>query len=305
MSRAWLIAVVLVGCGSGLDGGLPDGGADDAVPDASVATKCAASDGWKPLISRSWALASSDEGYKCRRIQVPQDEWITGYCVRAPLGTHHTILTISDTAQATGDYDCTAESLDPKMLYAGGLATDDVMFPSGVAMRLGANQYINLTLHLFNLTDNALDGESAVFIKTVQPSAVVHEADMTFAGTYTINIPPDNTPHTAAGGCFAPVDWHVFGVWPHMHQLGTHQSLAITHGSSTTMMLNDDYAFSEQKTYPMPEMVIQQGDEIRTTCTYVNNTGAPVSFGDSTNAEVCFTGMYKWPAGGGMFGCTE
>ncbi len=313
MARSWLVAVVLVGCGGGAshDGMAPDAG-DEVQPDApEAATRCPASEGWKPLIGRSWSLASAQEGYQCRRTQVPQDEWITGYCVEAPVGTHHTVLTISDSPQMLGDYPCQAGSLDTKMLYAAGLATDDVLFPAGVAMKLGAAQYINLNLHLFNLTDTALAGESTVYIKTVPQAQVVHEADMMFAGTFNINIPSDNLPHTAAGGCIAPIDWHVFGVWPHMHQIATHQRLAVTHAGVTSMMLDDDYQFAEQKNYPMPEMLIQQGDQLRTTCTYVNNTGALVMFGDSSQAEMCFTGIYKWPTTpvcppeGCLFECTN
>jgi hypothetical protein len=35
----------------------------------------------------------------------------------------------------------------------------------------------------------------------------------------------------------------------------------------------------------------------------VNNTGTELRFGDSSNEEMCFTGMYKYPAGGNLFQC--
>jgi hypothetical protein len=46
--------------------------------------------------------------------------------------------------------------------------------------------------------------------------------------------------------------------------------------------------------------------EVRVTCTYFNTTGEPVSWGDSQNAEMCFTGMYRYPVlGQGVFHCTD
>jgi len=42
--------------------------------------------------------------------------------------------------------------------------------------------------------------------------------------------------------------------------------------------------------------VVHQGELVRATCTYINNTGHTVSFGDSSTAEQCFVGMYRRPA---------
>lgn len=277
---------------------MPDSmGGDDAPVDGQLATHCSAADGWQPLISRSWSLAPGQETYRCKRIQVPADQFITGYCSEGPQGTHHTVLTISDSAPKLGDYDCSAGTLDKEMLFAGGVATDDLLFPTGVAIKLGAQKYINVNLHLFNTTDNTLSGTSGIYIKTIPQADVVHEADMVFSGTFSINIPSDNTPHTAVGGCTAPTDWHVFTVWPHMHQIATRQKMTSTAsvGGAEMVLLDDAYDFNEQKNYPMQETLIHQGDRIQTTCTYQNNTGATVNWGDSSTQEMCFTGMYKWP----------
>jgi hypothetical protein len=283
-----------------------DGSIDGAVPP-----------GWTTLISRSWSLVSNSEGYKCTIVQVPQDMWITGYQSLAPAGTHHSVLTKAN-SHTVGDYDCSAgsELLNNEMMYAAGVATDENLLPTGVAIHLVAGTYINLNLHLFNATDfDMTDHVSGVLVKTVAQSEVVHEADMMFAGTYNIGgaggIPPDNTPHTATGGCNAAGDMHVFTLWPHMHQIATHQKLVITHSGVPTTMLDVDYSFTNQKNYPMADTLVHSGDQIQTTCTYINNTGVTdppahnVGFGDSSTAEMCFTGVYKYPAGGTLFQCTS
>ena len=35
----------------------------------------------------------------------------------------------------------------------------------------------------------------------------------------------------------------------------------------------------------------------------VNTTKSTITFGDGSDKEMCFTGMYKYPAGGGKFDC--
>jgi hypothetical protein len=264
-------------------------------------------DGWTPLISRSWTLPpGATNTYRCTRIQVASDLWVSGFRAASPLGTHHEVLTISTTGTATGDYDCGAGSLDTEMLYAAGVGTGDLMFPSGIAIHIPAGTYINLNLHLFNATDNPLADRSGVLIKAVPPTDVQHQADMMFSGTFTIDIPSDGQPHTASGGCSAASDWHIFTLWPHMHQTATHQKWSYTPAGGTAVtLLDDDFRFTEQRNYPLADTVIHRGDRIDTVCTYVNTTGTAMTWGDGSDREMCFTGMYKYPAGGDLFQCTS
>jgi hypothetical protein len=300
--RAWLgAAALLAACG----GSKSPGSNPDAKPDGTIDADVPP--GWVTLISRDWNMSPGQEGYKCHRMQVQQDMWISGYRALAPLGTHHEVVTIDSSGSQTGDFDCTAGTgtLTGQMVYASGVGTPDLIFPTGVAVHLAAGTWINLNLHLFDTTDNALGGESGVIVQTIPAAQVVHEADMTFSGTINISVPSDGQTHTAFGGCNAPTDWHVFALWPHMHQIAVHQSLIVTHSGAPTTMLDAPYMFSEQKNYPMPETIFHAGDQIQTTCSYVNNTGATVNFGDSSTDEMCFTGIYKYPAGSNTYACVN
>jgi hypothetical protein len=284
--------VILVGCG----GGGEDPPAVDAPPPAT---------GWGPLIGRSWTVpAGSADTYKCIRIAITEDMWISGFRAIAPLGTHHTVITLSNNGSQLGEYDCSVGSLDIQMLYASGVGTEELNFPDGVAMKIKAGQFINLNLHLFNASDNTISGTSGIEVYRRDPTGVVHEADMTFSGTTNINIPADGLPHDVSGGCQLSQQWNVFTVWPHMHQHATKQSLEITQGTTVTKVLDGEpYSFQEQVNYPIQTMTLNPGDRIKTTCTFVNNTGVPLRFGDSSNEEMCFTGMYKYPAGGSLYSC--
>jgi hypothetical protein len=307
-----LLCLVMGACGGGgsSDGDMTDADTTDAdttdsdTTDADTTDDAPPPDGmppgdWQQLIGRDWSIPpGSADTYKCVRIRIEEDIWVAGFRAIAPLGTHHTVVTIAN-GGTLGEYDCSVGNLDSQMLYASGVGTDDLLFPEGVAMRLTAGMTINLNLHLFNASDNELTGTSGIMIKTLQPAAVVHEADMVFAGTQRINVPSNGIPTTITGGCTAPREWNVFTAWPHMHQFATHSKLTI----GGDIVLDTPYDFNEQVNYPEVARVIPQGTAIRVDCTYVNNSGVEVTFGDSSNQEMCFTGMYKWPAGGGLFAC--
>ncbi|MEJ7604125.1 MAG: hypothetical protein WKG01_40040 [Kofleriaceae bacterium] len=305
MRMAFALACVLsiIGCKSG---GNPGGDDDDDGIDAGIDAP-PIEDGWTELIGRDWTISpNADDTYKCRRIQMTQSMWISGFRAIAPFGTHHTVVTISSGGQ-TGDYDCSVLNLDSQMLYASGVATDELLFPPDVAIQVSAGQYININLHLFNATDDPISGHSGILVKTSETEPV-HKADMMFAGNMNFSIPWGDD-RLVEGGCVSTeADYHVFTLWPHMHQFAKHQKVTATPKGRGQLTLHDDpYTFLEQRNYPMAELFLPKDSQIHVTCTYNNNTNPKVEipFGDSSNEEMCFTGMYKYPAGGGLFQCSE
>lgn len=292
-----ILCTAAIGCGS-------DGGGDpdpmEPGPDANTTPS-----EWTDLIGRDWTVPPGQfDTYKCTRIKVEEDIWVAGFRATAPAGTHHTVVTISNNSTQVGDYDCGASSLDFQMLYASGVATDDLLFPSGVAMKIKAGQYINLNLHLFNAGETEITGNSGILIKKLDAAAVVHEADMVFAGSLDFQIPPGDN-QTVDGGCSLSSDWNVFTLWPHMHQYAKHAKMVVTPPGGSAMTVHDlAYDFEEQRNYPTSApMLLPQGTRVDVTCTYNNTTGGNIGFGDSSNQEMCFIGMYKWPAGGHLFQC--
>lgn len=305
--RAWFAAVLVVAaCGGG-----GAGSGDDAQPDGpgSGSGDGSISGGsWTTLAQRPWSLNALEEAYKCRGVMITQDTWIAGYRPVDPAGTHHLIVTLPPTAGPLGDYECNAADVQSeKLLYGAGLGTAQFMFPPGVAMKLTAGTYVNLKMHVANFGDTPLSGTSGVEMYTIPASSVVHEADMLFLGNRSnFTIPGDSQPHVIEGSCSVPADWHIFNLWPHMHQFGTHQKVFIQHSNSTTQTLIDnDYSVNEQRNYSMPDIAIGTNEQLFVDCTYVNTTGSDISAGDGALAEMCLSGFYKYPAGGDIYTCWQ
>lgn len=300
--RAWLCAVLVVtACGSnagtGDDDAQPDGGTADS-PDGVTEP------GWETLIQRSWTLQPNTEAYRCVSIPVTEDTYVSAIRGMSPVGTHHEILTTSATPFAMmGEYDCMDGDGGKELLFAGGLGTQDLAFPSGVAIKLAAGTYLNLNIHVTNFSDDPMTQTSGIEIKKIGASEVVDEAGMIFAGTFDIDIPPTNQPTPILTECGAPTTWHVLTLWPHMHKYGTRfHAYVERNGGGTEELLDTAYSYTDQKHYPMG-LTLNTNDRLYAECIYVNDTnvkyppGYTINYGESVNAEMCFTGMYKYPKG--------
>jgi hypothetical protein len=307
MKPYWGALFFLVACGGGGGTNMDTMGDDtpiDAAPDAFVPPE-----GFTKLISGKWSLAAGQhDTYHCTRLTIANDTYITNIMAVAPVGSHHTVLSISSsrTQGPDGEYACDVSELGMQMLYASGVGTAPLDFPSGVGIKIAAGTQIHLNLHLFNASDNPISGESAILVKA-SSTAPAMLAEMVFAGKFLFSIPSNNQDYNVTGGCTSNRNFNLFAVWPHMHQIANHQKFEITHNGTTTVIHDGPFAFGEQNYYlQSPIFQVSSGDMIKTTCTFKNNSGGAITFGDSSNKEMCFTGMYRYPAAGaGLFECTD
>lgn len=311
MMRPVLALVLVAACGGG--GGMNNDMMGDDVPPVDAAIDAPPFEppaGYTRLIGGTWNLnPGQKDTYVCVRFTVPTDTYITNIIAQAPTGTHHTVLSISDgsTQGPDGKYNCNVSELGMVMLYASGVGTSPLDFPTDVSVKVAAGTQVHLNLHLFNASDNALGGESAIWIKS-QATATPTLAEMVFAGKIAFSLAPNNTNTNIVGGCNNTRNFSMFAVWPHMHQLANHSKFEIIRGSNPPMVIHDmPYSFSEQNYYKQSPIVqVMNGDQIRVTCTFLNNTGQTVTFGDSSNKEMCFVGMYRYPAANaGLMECTD
>jgi hypothetical protein len=284
------------GVNAGTDGG------DDTRPDAGVD----AGTPWITLMSRDWiAMPGATNLYRCRTIQVENELYITGFRSTMPVGQYRVFLEVTDSPLSTGDHDCAANQLAfGRMIYASGMGTDSFAFPSGIAVRVKAHQYITLTLHLSNPSDTILLGTSGVEVQLGSPVSADHEAGLTFAGKIGFSIPPNGQLYSITGGCTAQRDFKVFALWPTMNGIGVRQQLKWSRASVSNTVLDEGYDVHRQIVYPR-SVDVKAGDQIQTICDYRNQTDHAVNFGDGSDKELCFTGMYHYPAQQSAFGCVN
>jgi sugar lactone lactonase YvrE len=262
----------------------------------------AESDGrkWQTLLTGDWTLSPGAEDYYCVRRTVTEDTWVSAFRAIDPIGTHHSVLGIAEPGFNLGEdglEKCTGGDVGAQMLMGAGVGTDPVEFPDGVALKIAAGKQMILNLHLYNSSSKPISGTSGVEIVTVDPEKGVEEAQFVLAGTVSLNIPPGRS--TQVGTCTLPTDVNVFSVFPHMHKRGAHLvGRAIpADGSEPTTLTDDDYDFENQLFLPItPTMPLEHGSKIEVSCTYENTGTTNISFGQSSDAEMCFLGTYTYPA---------
>ena len=294
IASACVLVLALGGCGGGGGGG--DGG-DDAtsdgpvadgspfLPDADPNAPDAGPNDWVPLITANWTLPPNSEMYICATRTMTQDVYSHALRPIAPLGTHHTVIAIDDPSGPDNpSFPCSPEF---GAFWASGYGTGPLTLPDGVALLAPQGKQLRLSLHLFNASDQPLSGTSGLETQRMSAADVVHTAGVTYQGPVTFAIPGNNQPYTATH-TVSIGNRTLVAIFPHMHQLGVHFRARILGGTTTTLW-DDDYQFESQEFAPLASVPITSGQDLETQCTWRNNTGSTVYWGDSSTAEMCFT----------------
>ncbi len=244
---------------------------------------------WESLVTASWTLAPGQEKTSDLSIStVAEDTAIAAIRPLSPVGTHHTLL-------AKGDAGLTGTNI----VYASGVGTSELVFPPGTAMKLTAGELLGLQLHIYNNSDQPLTGMSGIEVKKVDPALVEHEVDLFLPGPRDFAIAPGVA--TASGTCTVTSAQTVFAVFPHMHQYGTHLKTTITTGGTPHVLYDDAYSFEHQKIVPFTPIQLAPGDTIQTECTWNNTTAATIGYGESSDTEMCYSILFRYPDDGQEF----
>lgn len=203
---------------------------------------------------------------------------------------------------AEGGVDCIGGSaLDTEgMLTAWAPGMMPVEFPEGRGMRIEAGHVLVLQMHYFRAgpqSDGLADQSGYAFQLA---DSVEREVYMAPLGVQDFRIPAGDAAYTDGDtlrNTFG-VDLTLYGVFPHMHQLGAHYSLWVEDGGQTECLLEGDYDFDNQLTYMYREPAsFPQGSELGFSCTWDNSTDNPnlpydepveTRYGERTDEEMCY-----------------
>lgn len=302
-NRPFLLAFLLTlaaGCGSDSSN---DGSTD--LPPEPLTTLALGE--YSELLQASWTVGSGEEKYVCARRTLGEDLYVDGFDALSPSGTHHTVLTVGPPTGPDGFRDCGSPSEGHELtIHATGIGTDPVEFPEGVAAKLRAGWQLHLNIHLFNTSAAPLSGLSGTLGRGADPTEIVHEAEAVLMGTEEIRIGARET-RTLSGVCTQRQSSTLFAMFPHMHQIGTHMRVVAQSASGDVTVHDQAYNFDDQRFTVFPASVdLTPGDRVTVDCTYDNTTDSPVRFGESSNDEMCYAVMFRYPASADpVLSCTD
>jgi hypothetical protein len=245
------------------------------------------------IVEGSWTLApGTEKSNLCVKQAITEDTYISAIRPVHPPGSHHTLLTIGDESD-----DCRT-SVPTGFVYAAGVGSQGLVLPKGVALKIPAGKVLDLSLHIYNNTTSELSGTSAMEVVTMDAKDVLYEADSILAGPLAFTLPAHQVT-TIKNDCMLTADQSAYALFPHMHQLGTHLKTTLTMNGEPKVLHDAAFNFNEQLQLPLdPILSLHSGDTITTECTYENTTDHDVTFGESSDTEMCFSVLFRYPKQG-------
>jgi hypothetical protein len=158
-----------------------------------------------------------------------------------------------------------------------------------VAAFVPANQGLRLASHYLNATQNDIMATVQLIMRRAAPGTVTNRAGIFFFNNVQILIPPGG-PTTLSKTCTAPQDMTLLYSTGHMHQHATNLTALLNNQNIYETNMWDSSPFQKYA----PPVQVKKGDTFTFSCTWQNNTGVPLTFGESalTNEMCIFDGQY-------------
>ena len=175
--------------------------------------------------------------------------------------------------------------------------------PSDVGGQLPDSSLLMIQWHMFNTTGESAEDGSTVQLCVVPEGTREHTAGVTFLGTENLGglagMPPGENHFTTRCTNNSGEQLSLLGFTPHMHLIGTNMKTELERlDGSIESVFDKPFDFDYQVGYRLPERVtVEPGETLITTCSFFNDTGANVGFGESTETEMCYNYVAYYPAG--------
>lgn len=215
---------------------------------------------------------------------------------------HHWILYSNGGGGAGGFFGGGGGGGDPagKFLVGWAPGKTDRPLPDNVGIYMPSGRSsLRLDVHYYN-RGNAKDEPDQSGIELCV-TRNFREYTATVIGLFGNATAPPGQRVDNSTSCTASVtpgaDVRFLSVSPHMHKLGVNGKLELTRNGQTTVLHDKPFAFTDQQVWPLDDVQIQNGDVLTTTCSYQNDTGRTVTFGNNSDDEMCFNFVLYYPMG--------
>jgi hypothetical protein len=301
-SRFAILSICLASaCG---DGGAPEDLPVDGNPGGQTYTI-----EWGPV-----EVQPLEEDTRCVTLELANDIPIRVDSIHNTLGatSHHFIVyrvngdPINETPTPCTPF---VDTLDPTKgapLMITQRPEETIQLPEGVAFTLQAHQRVRLEMHFINPSNSTVTATATSELHVMPDAEFRDEADFLFIGNPDISLPSSSQVQSLGPTWFpypSGLDGvNVFALTGHTHQLGVDVNIAVapTEADPGSMVYQpDNFNWAEPDTVRLdPPLVLPAGGGFRFTCSWINETGGNVGFGESANDEMCFFWAYYYPSKG-------
>jgi hypothetical protein len=234
------------------------------------------------------SLGSGEEAYKCYGATLEEDVVVDGFSQGAQKFVHHAQFFEALWPEPEGTSVCNEQfKLTWLPIFLAGSGASEMRFDEGIGHVIPAGTQLVLQMHLFNATEKnempaaeiRMHRSSSKNPTPVGPWAI---------GSSQINLAP-RQPGVAQNVCTMSGPATLVAVFPHMHMLGKQFRVEVgkTMDAMKPLYTRAPYNFDDQRMEKV-NIALEAGDILRVTCDYMNTTDDVVTFGESSNDEMCF-----------------
>jgi hypothetical protein len=243
-------------------------------------------------------VPSGGEVYKCQTFANPfggRDAEVQRYESHMSAGSHHMFLFFDPSNQNGAVGDCPEGGLEFHPYPFTTQSPDaDFTYPNGIASFIKGSTGFMLNGHFINTTHQDNMATVTVILHLAPAGSQNQHAGVIFMNDLGITIPPTAAPEHAGATCTIPFDLNLLASASHMHQHATHfVATAATSPTATTLYQTDVWADPSPMIYS-PALPLKGGTAVTYDCTYVNDTGQTLVFGESalSNVMCIFSAQY-------------
>lgn len=252
------------------------------------------------------------DDYRCLPVETGTDvagKFLTGYEVRpgAPEIVHHVILyRVPASASATVDnldaneagpgYTCfgaarTGGQEEVFVAWAPGIGATN--YPEGTGLRLASGDRLVMQVHYNPTMATGQSDRTTIDLKLADSVAEEAFIDLWFDPTMQLPAGKERHWHDYTGN--VPTDVKLYGVFPHMHELGREMEIfATAPGISMCLSKTPRYDFNWQQFYFYEEPIeLSSTARLSINCGYdTRSREGTTYFGEATSDEMCVVGFY-------------
>jgi hypothetical protein len=249
------------------------------------------------LTMAPFTVPAGGEVYMCQDFANPfgnQAVDIDRYDLQMNQGSHHMLLLYTTGATDGPLVDCPQGGLQIGP-YTFGAQSQKVSapYPPGIGAAIPAGMGFTVDAHYLNTTSSPLDAAVQITMFVARPGTVTQHAGALQYILTSLSVPATNAPYVVSGSCALTQDVNLLWTNSHMHQRATH--FVATTGS-TTLYETDSWSDPTPQTFSPPLALSGANTTIDWSCTYVNDTAAPLTFGESAASNaMCNFGAAFYP----------
>lgn len=252
--------------------------------------------------------ATLPDDYRCFVVdpQLTAARHVVGYDIQPGVRAevHHVILYVVNRADAVAEdakdgtpgWECFggAGISTTGALGAWAPGSGAVMFPAGTGIRIGTNQVLAMQVHYNTQAGVRVPDQTSV--KLQYATGNVTNAYLLPLVADGFSIPPQAVGYSYSESFANPVPLNVkvWGLLPHMHQLGKRITIRGANDECLVDIPRWDFRWQQQYFRPSP-YTVAAGQALTMRCQWDNPGPNRITWGEGTDDEMCFAFIYATP----------